>query len=221
MKAESQCSFSKFIDSAFFAQHGFTLVELLVVMAILGVLVSTLYTTFRGGTNAWVAGDARVQRGQNSRAVLEIMSRDLKQAFTKSATNLQFQGSNSSWTDGATVRAADTIYFTSASNDPNDSGEYDLREVGYYLVTSARAIYRLEDDSIDSDLTGGIGSSVTEFTTHVIGLNLRYYDGATWSSDGTYAKSAALPKAVEITLTVEDEDQVENPRDFRSIVYIP
>lgn len=199
-------------------RNSFTLLEMLVAMAILGVVMAVLYTSFRGGTSSWTAGDARSQRCQNARAVLEIMSRDLKQAFTMSGTNLQLQGTNNTWTDGATVRTADSIYFTSASNYPNASGEYDLCEVGYYLITTARSLYRLEDDSIDPDLTDGSGA---EIGLHVIGLDLRYHDGSSWSSNGTYTKSATLPKAVEITLTVEDEDQIETPRDFKTIVYIP
>lgn len=204
-------------------RNSFTLVELLVVMAILGVLVSTLYTSFKGGTNSWKAGDARSQRGQNARAALEIMSRDLKAAFTRaSSTVLQFQGNDGSWTDtGVTpsvIRAADGVYFTAASNYPNASADYDLEEVGYYLVTAARALYRLEADTINSDLTDGAG---TELAPHVIGVDLRYNDGTSWSSNGNYTKSSTLPKAVEITLSVEDEDQIETPRDYKTIVYIP
>lgn len=199
-------------------QNSFTLLEMLIAMAILGVVVASMYTAFRGGTSSWTAGDARSQRCQNARAALEVISRDLKQAFTRSGTNLQFQGSNGTWTDGVTVRAADSIYFTSASNYPNASTDYDLEEVGYYLSTTNRSLYRMENDTINADLTDGTG---TEMCLHITGLDLRYHDGSSWSSDGDYTKSTTSPKAVEITLTAEDEDQIEDPRNFKTIVYIP
>jgi len=199
---------------------GFTLLEMIVVMAILGVVTSVIYTCFRGSTSSWTTGDARSQRCQNARAVLEIMGRDLKQAITKSATDLEFYGVDATWTDTevtpSVLRAADGVYFTASSNYPNAAADYDLEEVGYYLDTGNRYICRMENDTIDSDLTDGTG---TELGLHVIGLNLRYHDGASWSD--AYAQSETLPTAVEITLTVEDEDQIESPRNFKTIVYIP
>lgn len=203
-------------------RNSFTLLEILVAMAILGVVIAVLYTSFRGGTSSWKAGDARSQRCQNARAALEIMSREIKQAFTRTgSTTLRFQGNNSTWTDTEVtpnvLRTADSIYFTALSNFPNGSTEYDICEVGYHLVTSARMLYRMEDDSVDTDLTDGDSQ---QFCMNVIGLDMRYHDGTSWSTDGTYGPSTTLPKAVEITITVEDEDRVENPRNFKTMVHI-
>src|SRR5438045_9110891 len=66
----------------------FTLVEILIAVAILTALV-VLLSSFASGVNkAWVTGEQRVQTFQDGRAILDLMSRELSQALISS--RLQF-----------------------------------------------------------------------------------------------------------------------------------
>lgn len=69
----------------FRSQHGFSLAELLVVCAVLGLLMTGLLVIHRGGTSAYVIGSSRVAAQQNGRVALEMMVRELRSAQSISA----------------------------------------------------------------------------------------------------------------------------------------
>jgi prepilin-type N-terminal cleavage/methylation domain-containing protein len=78
----------------FRSQRGFSLAELLVVSAVLGVMMAGLLVIHSGGTSAYVIGSSRVAAQQNGRVALEMMARDLRSATSvtaiPSATEIEF-----------------------------------------------------------------------------------------------------------------------------------
>ena len=87
----------------FRSQRGFSLAELLVVCAVLGVMMAGLLVIHAGGTSAYVIGSSRVAAQQNGRVALEMMVRELRSAQSISAvtgsTDITFVDLN-----GATIR---------------------------------------------------------------------------------------------------------------------
>ena len=87
----------------FRSQRGFSLAELLVVCAVLGVLMAGLLVIHTGGTSAYVIGSSRVAAQQNGRVALEMMVRELRSAQSISAvtgsTDITFVDAN-----GVTIR---------------------------------------------------------------------------------------------------------------------
>jgi len=71
----------------FRSRRGFSLAELLVVCAVLGVLMAGLLVIHTGGTSAYVIGSSRVAAQQNGRVALEMMVRELRSAQSISAIN--------------------------------------------------------------------------------------------------------------------------------------
>jgi prepilin-type N-terminal cleavage/methylation domain-containing protein len=65
---------------------GFTLAELLVVVAVLGLLVGGIFTLQRQGQLAYVTGAARVEVQQNARLGLDTMLNDLRAALPAAGT---------------------------------------------------------------------------------------------------------------------------------------
>ena len=59
------------------AEHGYSLVELLVTMVILGVVLSGLTTVFISGSSAEVNLDLRAQGQQNARLALDRLRVDI------------------------------------------------------------------------------------------------------------------------------------------------
>jgi prepilin-type N-terminal cleavage/methylation domain-containing protein len=67
---------------------GFTLLELLTSMAILGVMLVMLFEAFDQASRSWLQAENRVETYTQARAALDFMTRELSQAVVNS--NLQF-----------------------------------------------------------------------------------------------------------------------------------
>ncbi len=91
------------IGRPFHSQRGFSLTELLVVCAVLGLLMAGLLVIQSGGISAYVIGSSRVAAQQNGRVALEMMVRELRSAQSvsavTSATDITFVDEN-----GVTIR---------------------------------------------------------------------------------------------------------------------
>ena len=66
--------------------RGFTLAELLVVVAILGFMMAALFTLQRQGQLAYLTGSARVEVQQNARLALDMMISDIRSALPVAGT---------------------------------------------------------------------------------------------------------------------------------------
>jgi prepilin-type N-terminal cleavage/methylation domain-containing protein len=86
------------IQAGLGSERGFTLTELLVVAAVLGVILAGVVTLQQRGQEAYLWGAHRVEVQQNNRSALELMVRELRSAQSvtaiPSATNVTFQDEN-------------------------------------------------------------------------------------------------------------------------------
>ena len=84
-------------------QRGFTLAELLIVIAILGMMLAGIVSVQMQGQQAYLIGAHRVEAQQNGRIALELMVRELRSATSvtaiPSATDMTFVDEN-----GITIR---------------------------------------------------------------------------------------------------------------------
>jgi prepilin-type N-terminal cleavage/methylation domain-containing protein len=79
-------------------QRGFTLTELLIGIAILGMMLAGLVTVQMQGQESYLIGSHRVEAQQNGRIALELMVRELRSATSvtliPSATDMTFVDEN-------------------------------------------------------------------------------------------------------------------------------
>jgi prepilin-type N-terminal cleavage/methylation domain-containing protein len=71
-------------------QKGFSLIEMMVVVVILGLIVLGLVAFFTGGVKSWVAGQSQLEAQRNARQAMDIMVREIregKNVKTSSTTN--------------------------------------------------------------------------------------------------------------------------------------
>lgn len=61
-------------------QRGFTLAELLVVTAVIGLVMAGVFAIQREGQEAYLLGSNRVETQQNARVALDLMTRELRSA---------------------------------------------------------------------------------------------------------------------------------------------
>jgi len=60
-------------------QKGFSLIEMMVVVVILGVIVLALVTFFTGGVKSWVAGQSQLEAQRNARQAMDRMVREIRE----------------------------------------------------------------------------------------------------------------------------------------------
>jgi prepilin-type N-terminal cleavage/methylation domain-containing protein len=60
-------------------QYGFSLIELMVVVLILGFITIGLVTFFSGGVRSWISGQSQLQAQREARQAMDIMVRDIRE----------------------------------------------------------------------------------------------------------------------------------------------
>jgi len=60
-------------------QKGFSLIEMMVVVIILGLIVLGLVTFFTGGAKSWVAGQSQLEAQRNARQAMDRMVREIRE----------------------------------------------------------------------------------------------------------------------------------------------
>jgi hypothetical protein len=217
---------------------------MLVALVITALIVSSVYVAFNAGTKSWQVGDTMMQRYQNARGALDMMSREITCALINDWDNqyrLDFYGANVTTPPATTWRTdsvGDELYFI-ARLEPS-SANADLCEIGYYL-TNDNVLQRfyVTDNALPANFDYQFDSPsgnnyLYEFSLNVTGLNFRYYDGTNWQDtwdsriDGFNGKTGGdgdergtLPEAVEIIITVQDDKHIAAARTFRTVVYLP
>lgn len=61
-------------------QKSFSLIEMMIVVAVLGVIVLGLVTFFTGGTKSWVSGQYQLTAQRNARQAMDRMVREIREA---------------------------------------------------------------------------------------------------------------------------------------------
>ena len=92
-------------------ERGFTLAELLVTTAVIGLIMAGIFILQVGGQRAYLFGSNRVETQQNARVALDLMTRELRSSTSittlASPTDISFV-----WKDDAVPVVAHTIRYS-------------------------------------------------------------------------------------------------------------
>ena len=138
-------------------EHGFTMVELLVAMAITAVVMAAVYTLYKTQQESYIAQDQVVEMQQNVRASLYQMARDLRMAgFNPQrapnvggfVTQLPDDGSGTTTTNSTNIALTIDKDSNGVSNGVIDI-DADDEQIAYRLdnATSALQKFRVSDDT--------------------------------------------------------------------------
>lgn len=75
------------ISLSFGNHRGFTLAELLVMTAVIGLVMAGIFAVQQGGQQAYLLGSNRVETQQNARMALDLMTRELRSAASITTLN--------------------------------------------------------------------------------------------------------------------------------------
>jgi prepilin-type N-terminal cleavage/methylation domain-containing protein len=180
--------------------RGFTLAELLIVVAILGFMMGALFTLQRQGQLAYLTGAARVEVQQNARFALDMMISDIRSALPVGATSQVVTAIDANCATGAppSTGGGTSISFTDQTGTA----------VTYSLVGAACA-------------TSATGCDLEKNGTPVIGgvqaLQIWCYNNATPAAlNATLANIREI--RVQITTKTERGAAAGSPGDQHAIV---
>ncbi len=196
---------------------GFTLLEVLLAMAILAVIITVIYTSFSTAERNIKQAEESRDDTDVARTLISRLSDDIANAYVSPSMNQQgatltiFYGKKEEVGDGEDKVRHDDIYLTTLTNWRRpDTQEMDLWEVGYYFKEKPEgqgyALYRREKRILSKDTPALEGGDEYEITDRVVNLQFRYTsDGKNWVDEWDSRSKPVgflLPKAVEITLTL-------------------
>ena len=179
---------------------GFTLLEILMTLAILAVLATLVYSSFDASVRAMEQVDREVEPYRQVRTILSRMSEEISMAYwtdRNTRPDPVFVGR-----DGVMEgQPWDSLRFTSLSHFRylEDEAASDLTLLEYELAASPEGqtvllhrsspnLYRFLEDSDERFILG----------EGISGLNLRYFDGREWVNLWEAADRKGLPEGVEI-----------------------
>jgi prepilin-type N-terminal cleavage/methylation domain-containing protein len=134
-------------------ERGFTLAELLVASAVLGLLMLGVFTVQRQGLSAYQVGSARVEVQQNARAALDTMFNEIRRALIVTAVDAPGCGTGPAPGGGGT-----SISIRVPFPDPVDPTLEIVRTIDYRLDPLNETILerRVEPDANFDAVIGGV-----------------------------------------------------------------
>ncbi|MCC6543230.1 MAG: prepilin-type N-terminal cleavage/methylation domain-containing protein [Nitrospirae bacterium] len=199
--------------------YGFTLMEVLLATAILGIIMMIIYGSFVQTRLVIGRTEASVDGLRGIRAAFSRITSDINMAFLSASNdNTFFVGTD----DYSAGYPTDQIDFTSFSHIRrySDALESDQMEVGYFLrkdFEGSSVLMKREKNRID--VNPMYGGRTYELCEDIAGIDFRYLDEGTWLESWDSRVSKKLPEAVEITIIIKDSGGTE--RSFRTITEIP
>ena len=201
------CS-NRFRDNSAKKQDGFTLLELIIVMALMAILWGVAYTMFYQSKKVFSLSNNKLETYQYARVAMDEISRDLKGAILKDNVDY-FRSFTTAETVGLTPSPRDnSSILTFLSLTPNGSST-PLTLIAYYL-TNADELMRAEynDTSYIYGTVSGFNPGLATFykltaNTNYFNLAYIYSSGSTTTWDSTSGITIGrLPDAVSVTLQI-------------------
>mgnify|MGYP001585305288 FL=1 len=199
---------------------GFTLVEILLAVGILGIIFSMVYWTFDKTYDVIEGVQMETDRFRSVRLSLNKMSEEVSSTYWR-------EGYKDSLFIGEDIEEnghpRDSLRFMSASNYGFSEGgnESDMNIISYYLEREEEGenfkLMHSEIRNIFSALEED--REAYELGEYLIGLNLRYFNGTDWLDSWNSDELKAVPLTVEITIITKDAGGAE--KSFTTLKEIP
>lgn len=199
---------------------GFTLVETLLAVGILGIIFSMVYWTFDQTYDVIEGVQMETDRFRSVRLSLNKMSEEVSSTYWR-------EGHKDSLFIGEDIEEnglpRDSLRFMSASNYGFSEGgnESDMNIISYYLEREEEGEnFKLMHSEIRNIFSAAEENrEAYELGESLIGLNLRYFNGTDWVDSWNSDELKAVPLTVEITIITKDAGGAE--KSFTTLKEIP
>jgi type IV pilus assembly protein PilW len=180
------------------SQKGFTLMELMVAMAIASIVMAGIYTFYRSQLRSHVTQQALVDMQQDARVAMYMMTREIRMA-----------GCDPQFNTGAAIRIANAaeIAFDSDIFGPSGVLTDPAEPADGAIVASERFYYGLSNGNLvrggwdENDPSATL--NLNPVALNIDALNFVYLDNA-----GSPTATLAAIRSVQITLVARSGDQL-------------
>jgi prepilin-type N-terminal cleavage/methylation domain-containing protein len=197
------------------SQTGFTLLELIISIAILSAVLVTIYATLSMGSRTWDKGERDIEKVQRMRVVMDLLSREIKAAYPYRVTPSELDTHKEFYAfDGKN----DYLSFVSCVPLRGGTGKLSWLtfwvEEGQGLVVVERDALRSdifkERETIDKDEMVVLDAAVTD-------IQFEYYrseegdveeaaeEEESWEEKWDAEEEGTLPQAVSVSVTFLEE----------------
>ncbi len=199
---------------------GFTLIEILLAVGILGIIFSMVYWTFDKTYDVIEGLQMETDRFRSVRLSLNKMSEEISSVYWREGYKDSLFISEDIEENG---HPRDSLRFMSASNYGSSAGgnESDMNIISYYLEKEEKGeTYKLMHSEIRNIFSAkDEDREAYELGESLIGLNFRYFNGTDWVDSWNSDEFKAVPLIVEIKIIIKDAGGAD--KSFTTLKEIP
>ncbi len=210
--------------------RGFTLVEVLVAVAMLVIVIGAIYAAFRVGNQSSVVVQESADLNQTARVILGRINSELLSMHNLSGqTGSNLQGLNSE--DNGEPPLFDKLTFTTVSHQPcgQVGARGDVCTVTYAAECDkegrAQGMFVTEDYTPDLHLTDTTTQAdplpQTRISDLVVGMDCTYLDPDTGEWVDQWVDKTALPTAVRVEIILQSARKGTKPVTVASTTNLP
>jgi general secretion pathway protein J len=187
--------------SVFSRNSGFTLLEVLIAVVLLGILIAALYGSYFGVIRSRDRASAGMESRRELGATLDLIRREVSSAlFNRTDKRLRFvvEDRDNFGVPSSTLEL--TPLAPPAGENRSESG---IVTVTYRMAEKdkKRTLIRQERDLFSEEVTIPGYPQMEQINAFLV----ECYDGSKWVKSWDTAINGALPKSVRVTVQVEEE----------------
>jgi type II secretion system protein J len=202
-------------------RRGFTLLELVLATSLAALIAVGALQYLESARDLGARVEFKSQMFQTARAILTLMERDIQCAYASgNGLDWGLRGTDTNRGD----YPADVLELVASNNRPKseERKECDLTRTTY-AIEPERGLLRQKTKELTTSgtifTTTGLGDVIS---SQVVGLDMRFHDGAMWSPSWDSTTLSKMPKAIEITLIVKAKFHEREETDvFTAAVWLP
>lgn len=201
-------------------KSGFTLIEMLVAMAIVVSIVSMVYGSYFATSKSARAYKAKMSASQFAADLLDQMARQIRCAYARAPESAKAgtretlpktQGILRKPPDyfrgGPGALTGEILHFVTASSVyPVEDLRYGLIEVVYKLDRTTSALMVSATRFVETAMPLVEERDFTTVMDRVEYIELAFFDGSQWATEWDYSKTKKLPEAVTVSIACKDEN---------------
>ncbi|MBI3793275.1 MAG: prepilin-type N-terminal cleavage/methylation domain-containing protein [Nitrospinae bacterium] len=182
---------------------GFTLIEILIAVLIVGIIFSFIFTVLTSGVSASKDATHKMEVERIGRYFIQRITTDLTCLTLLPISKSGGLVGKHTLVNG---KSRDEIHFTSFTESYfTGRPTFDQAEVGYFFITlegGKDVLMRRESDIVEKPVTqGGVAYAITDM---VDDLSIKYFSGGEWINSWDTTAGPALPPVISVQLTLLD-----------------